>query len=54
MGKKGGISREGGSGLLKVKKILSVDLRCNSKITYSYENKLFTLFVHAELGDVLL
>lgn len=52
--KKGGISREGGSGLLKVKKILSVDLRCNSKITYSYENKLFTLFVHAELGDVLL
>lgn len=51
---KGGVSREGGSGLLKVKKILSVDLRCNSKITYAYQDQLFTLNIHAELGDVLL
>lgn len=52
--KAGGVSREGGSGLLKVKKILSVDLRCNSKITYAYQDHSFTLNIHAELGDVLL
>lgn len=51
---KGGVNREGGSGLLKVKKILSVDLRCNSKISYSYKNHLFTIRIHAELGSVLL
>lgn len=50
----GSINSEGGSGLYKIKKILSVDLQCSSIISYHYENNTFTLCIEANLGGVLL
>ena len=50
----GSINSEGGSGLYKIKKILSVDLKCASAISYSCENDVFSLSIEADLGDVLL
>lgn len=50
----GSINREGGSGLYKIKKILSVDLQCSNSITYSFEEDLFSLSITADLGGVLL
>lgn len=50
----GSINREGGSGLYKIKKILSVDLQCASTISYSYEEDTFLLSITADFGGVLL
>lgn len=50
----GSINREGGSGLYKIKKILSVDLQCANTISYSYEKDTFSLSITADLGGVLL
>ena len=45
--------REGGSGLHKVKKILSVDLQCNNTINLSCDDDTFIVDIRAELGGVL-
>lgn len=50
----GTINSEGGSGLYKIKKILSVDLQCASTISYLLENDTFSLSIEANLGGVLL
>lgn len=50
----GSINSEGGSGLYKIKKILSVDLKCISAISYSCKDNLFSLSITAKLGEVLL
>lgn len=50
----GSINSEGGSGLYKIKKILSVDLKCASAISYSCKDNIFSLLITADLGEVLL
>lgn len=45
--------REGGSGLHKVKKILSVDLKCANTINLSCIDDTFIVDIHAELGGVM-
>ena len=50
----GTINSEGGSGLYKIKKILSVDLQCASTISYLLENDTFSLSIEANLGGLLL
>lgn len=45
--------REGGSGLHKIKKILSVDLHCKNTINLSCDNEIFIADICAELGGVL-
>lgn len=45
--------REGGSGLHKVKKILSVDLKCDNKIKLSCIDDTFMVDIRAELGGVM-
>lgn len=49
----GYIRREGGSGLHKIKKILSVDLQCNNIINLSCDNDTFIADIRAELGGVM-
>lgn len=49
----GYIRREGGSGLHKIKKILSVDLQCNNTINLSCDNDTFIADISAELGGLL-
>lgn len=51
---KGYVNREGGSGLHKIKKILTVDLNCKNTIAISGENDVFCIQIIAELGGVLL
>ena len=45
--------REGGSGLHKIKKILSVDLHCNNTINLSCDNETFIADICVELGGVM-
>lgn len=49
----GYIRREGGSGIHKIKKILSVDLQCNNTINLSCDNDTFIADICAELGGVM-
>lgn len=46
------IRREGGSGLYKVKKILSVDLNCTNKIVLLCKEDTFLVEIRAELGGI--
>lgn len=46
------IRREGGSGLYKVKKILSVDLNCTNQITLFCKEDSFLVEIRVELGGV--
>lgn len=48
------VTREGGSGLHKIKKILSVDLRCNNNITISCQDNSFAIHINADLREVML
>lgn len=50
----GYLNKEGGSGLYKIKKILSVDLHCKNNIAINCTNDLFSIEISAELKDVLL
>lgn len=47
------IRREGGSGLYKIKKILSVDLGCHNQITPYCQDDIFLLEIRAELGGAV-
>ena len=46
------INREGGSGLYKVKKILSVDLNCTNQINLLCREDTFLVEIRAELGGI--
>ena len=50
----GYVNKEGGSGLHKIKKILSVDLKCKNTISIPSEQDTFCVQISAELGEVLL
>lgn len=52
--KSGYVNKEGGSGLYKIKKILSVDLHCKNSIALDCKNDVFIIEISAELKDVLL
>lgn len=52
--KQGYTSREGGSGLYKIKKILSVDLQCQNSLQLSCENDVFCVKIAADLEGVIL
>lgn len=47
------IRREGGSGLYKIKKILSVDLGCHNQITPYCQDDVFLIEIRAELGGAV-
>ncbi len=48
------ISHEGGSGLLKIKKILSVDLKCKNQIEILPKGDVFSVRITADLKEHLL
>lgn len=50
----GYVNKEGGSGLHKIKKILSVDLKCKNTISISSEQDTFCVQISAELGEAIL
>ena len=52
--KQGYTSREGGSGLHKIKKILSVDLQCQNTLELTCADDIFCVKISADLGGVIL
>lgn len=48
------ISHEGGSGLLKIKKILSVDLNCRNKVEICPSDNAFSVVITADLEGKLI
>ena len=50
----GYINTEGGSGLHKIKKILTVDMRCNNKIHLACDNNIFSVIITIDMGGVLI
>ena len=52
--KHGYTSREGGSGLHKIKKILSVDLQCQNHVEISCKDDQFCVRITADLKEVML
>lgn len=48
------VRREGGSGLHKLKRVLSADLNCKNTISISTENNVFSIRIDAELKEALL
>lgn len=48
------INTEGGSGLYKIMKILSIDLHSESSIDIEYVDDIYSIEIRAELKDVLL
>ena len=50
----GHINTEGGSGLYKIKKILSIDMKCNNKLHLTYKDNMFSVILSIDAGEILL
>lgn len=50
----GHINTEGGSGLHKIKKILSIDMKCNNRLHLTCKDNVFSVILSIDVGGILL